>query len=134
MKESILELKNISKVFGDVTVIKNVNLEIKKGEFVTFLGPSGCGKTTLLRMIAGFYNIDKGDIFLQGKKIDNVPPHKRNTPMVFQEYALFPHVNVYENISYGLKLQKVNKQEEKKRVEKVLELMQLVNLEDRYPL
>ncbi|MBU5270539.1 ABC transporter ATP-binding protein [Clostridium cochlearium] len=134
MKESILELKNISKVFGDVTVIKNVNLEIKKGEFVTFLGPSGCGKTTLLRMIAGFYNIDKGDIFLQGKKIDNVPPHKRNTPMVFQEYALFPHMNVYENISYGLKLQKVNKQEEKKRVEKVLELMQLVNLEDRYPL
>ncbi|MGJ3587504.1 ABC transporter ATP-binding protein, partial [Lactococcus lactis] len=125
MKESILELKNISKVFGDVTVIKNVNLEIKKGEFVTFLGPSGCGKTTLLRMIAGFYNIDKGDIFLQGKKIDNVPPHKRNTPMVFQEYALFPHMNVYENISYGLKLQKVNKQEEKKRVEKVLELMQL---------
>ncbi len=134
LKESILELKNISKVFGDVTVIKNVNLEIKKGEFVTFLGPSGCGKTTLLRMIAGFYNIDKGDIFLQGKKIDNVPPHKRNTPMVFQEYALFPHMNVYENISYGLKLQKVNKQEEKKRVEKVLELMQLVNLEDRYPL
>ena len=134
MKESILELKNISKVFGDVTVIKNVNLEIKKGEFVTFLGPSGCGKTTLLRMIAGFYNIDKGDIFLQGKKIDNVPPHKRNTPMVFQEYALFPHMNVYENISYGLKLQKVNKEEEKKRVEKVLELMQLVNLEDRYPL
>ncbi|SQB34608.1 ABC transporter ATP-binding protein [Clostridium cochlearium] len=134
MKESILELKNISKVFGDVTVIKNVNLEIKKGEFVNFLGPSGCGKTTLLRMIAGFYNIDKGDIFLQGKKIDNVPPHKRNTPMVFQEYALFPHMNVYENISYGLKLQKVNKQEEKKRVEKVLELMQLVNLEDRYPL
>ncbi|NME96576.1 ABC transporter ATP-binding protein [Clostridium cochlearium] len=133
MKESILELKNISKVFGDVTVIKNVNLEIKKGEFVTFLGPSGCGKTTLLRMIAGFYNIDKGDIFLQGKKIDNVPPHKRNTPMVFQEYALFPHMNVYENISYGLKLQKVNKEEEKKRVEKVLELMQLVNLEDRYP-
>lgn len=115
MKESILELKNISKVFGDVTVIKNVNLEIKKGEFVTFLGPSGCGKTTLLRMIAGFYNIDKGDIFLQGKKIDNVPPHKRNTPMVFQEYALFPHMNVYENISYGLKLQKVNKQEEKSR-------------------
>ncbi|NSJ92368.1 ATP-binding cassette domain-containing protein [Coprococcus sp. MSK.21.13] len=85
-------------------------------------------------MIAGFYNIDKGDIFLQGKKIDNVPPHKRNTPMVFQEYALFPHMNVYENISYGLKLQKVNKEEEKKRVEKVLELMQLVNLEDRYPL
>lgn len=133
MRESILELKNISKVFGDVNVIKNVNLEIEKGEFVTFLGPSGCGKTTLLRMIAGFYNIDKGDIFLQGKKIDNVPPYKRNTPMVFQEYALFPHMNVYENISYGLKLQKINKEEEKKRVEEVLELMQLVNLGDRYP-
>lgn len=129
----ILELKNVNKVFGNVNVINNINLKFKKGEFITFLGPSGCGKTTLLRMIAGFYEADKGDILLNGDKIDNLPPYKRNTPMVFQEYALFPHMNIYENISYGLKLQKVSKEEIDKRVKNVLELMQLTGLENRYP-
>src|SRR3712207_6320360 len=105
MQDIILQLKNVNKIFGDVRVIKDVNLDIEKGKFITFLGPSGCGKTTLLRMIAGFYETDEGEILLSGKRINDIPPYKRNTPMVFQEYALFPHMNVYDNVSYGLKLQ-----------------------------
>lgn len=133
MQDIILQLKNVNKIFGDVRVIKDVNLDIEKGKFITFLGPSGCGKTTLLRMIAGFYETDEGEILLSGKRINDIPPYKRNTPMVFQEYALFPHMNVYDNVSYGLKLQKIDKKSEKERVLKALELMQLKGLEERYP-
>ncbi|MFT5875034.1 MAG: spermidine/putrescine ABC transporter ATP-binding subunit [Clostridium sp.] len=129
----IVQLKNINKLFGTNKVIDNVNLSIEKGTFVTFLGPSGCGKTTLLRMIAGFYEADSGEILISGKRVDKLPPYKRDTPMVFQEYALFPHMTVYENISYGLKIQKKNKKEIRDRVNDVLKLMQLEGLEKRYP-
>lgn len=131
MEDIILELKNVNKVFGNVNVINNINLKFKKGEFITFLGPSGCGKTTLLRMIAGFYEADKGDILLNGDKIDNLPPYKRNTPMVFQEYALFPHMNIYENIAFGLKIKKLPKDEIDKKVKEMLKLVALDGFERR---
>ena len=106
--ENIIELKNVTKIFEDETVaVDNFNLEVKKGEFVTFLGPSGCGKTTTLRMIAGFDIPTSGQILLNGKDISNLPPNKRPVNTVFQKYALFPHLNVYENIAFGLRLKKV---------------------------
>ncbi|MCL2755941.1 MAG: ATP-binding cassette domain-containing protein [Firmicutes bacterium] len=102
--ETIVELKNIVKVYEKETVVDDVNLKIKKGEFVTFLGPSGCGKTTLLRMIAGFETPTSGTIYLEGKNVTSIPPHKRNVNTVFQKYALFPHLDVFNNIAFGLKL------------------------------
>ncbi len=104
MADYVLQLKNINKYFGKNHVIKNVNMNFKKGDFVTFLGPSGCGKTTILRMIAGFYEPDDGEILLNNRNIERVPPYDRNAAMVFQEYALFPHMSVYENVSYGLQV------------------------------
>lgn len=133
MSDVALLMQNINKYFGKSHVIKNVNLTINKGEFVTFLGPSGCGKTTLLRMVAGFYEPDKGDILLQGKHIEKLPPYARNTAMVFQEYALFPHMTVYDNVAYGLKVRKVDKAEMDERVKNALSLMQLDGMEERYP-
>lgn len=129
----IVELKNINKLFGSNQVINNVNLSIEKGTFVTFLGPSGCGKTTLLRMLAGFYEPDSGEIVISGKRVDKLPPYKRSTPMVFQEYALFPHMTVFENIAYGLKIKKENRSDIEKRVNEVVKLMQLDGMEKRYP-
>ncbi len=107
MAEKIIELKNVSKVFDGVTVVDNIDLYIRKGEFVTLLGPSGCGKTTTLRMIAGFEMPNSGQILLNGKDITSIPPYLRPINTVFQRYALFPHLNVYDNIAYGLKLKKV---------------------------
>ena len=107
-KETIIEIKNIIKKFGDVTVLDDVNLSIKKGEFVTLLGPSGCGKTTLLRLIAGFDTPTTGKIFLGGKDVTLLPPHRRAVNTVFQKYALFPHLSVYGNIAFGLKLAKIS--------------------------
>lgn len=133
MEKELLKLRNVDKAFGDNHVIKDVSLDLEKGKFVTFLGPSGCGKTTLLRLIAGFYNLDNGSMHLKGERIDNISPQKRNTPMVFQEYALFPHMTVQENIAYGLKVQKVNKEEIAKRVKEVINLLNLQGLEERYP-
>ncbi|WP_156286261.1 ABC transporter ATP-binding protein [Oceanivirga salmonicida] len=132
-KKYLLEIKKINKIFGNNRVVKDFSLNIEPGKFVTFLGPSGCGKTTVLRMLAGFYNVDSGEILLNGERIDNISPQKRNTPMVFQEYALFPHMNAYENIAYGLKVQQINKQEIKERVDEVLNLLNLKGLEKRYP-
>lgn len=106
-RENIIELIDVCKNFDDVSVVENFNLNVKKGEFVTFLGPSGCGKTTTLRMIAGFELPSSGKILLNGKDISNLPPHKRPVNTVFQRYALFPHLNVYENVAFGLKLKKV---------------------------
>lgn len=103
----IIDLKNVSKIFDDVTVVDNFNLYVKKGEFITFLGPSGCGKSTTLRMIAGFELPSKGEILLKGKDITNLPPNKRPINMVFQRYALFPHLDVYENVAFGLRLKKI---------------------------
>jgi iron(III) transport system ATP-binding protein len=134
-----LTLENITKVFparggvGEVTAVHNVNLEINKGELVTLLGPSGCGKTTTLRMIAGFEFPTSGNIILDGQPINSLPPHKREMSMVFQSYAIFPHLNVFENISYGLNVQRLTKAKIKERVNKVLDLVHLEGYGDRAP-
>ena len=107
MNNKIIDLKNVNKSYGSVQVVDNFNLYIKKGEFVTFLGPSGCGKTTTLRMIAGFETVTSGEILLNGVDIKDIPPHKRPINTVFQRYALFPHLDVYDNVAFGLKLKKV---------------------------
>ena len=131
--ENIIELKNISKVYSDngFKAVDDFNLEVKRGEFVTFLGPSGCGKTTTLRMIAGFELPTSGQILLNGEDISRLPANKRPINTVFQRYALFPHMNVYENIAFGLKLKKLPKDEIKKKVKKVLSIVDLEGFEDR---
>lgn len=133
MSDLVLQLKQINKYFGRSHVIKDVNIDFEKGHFVTFLGPSGCGKTTLLRMVAGFYEPDDGEILLNGKRIERIPPYSRNTAMVFQEYALFPHMNVFDNVSYGLRVKNRPKKEIERRVKEALDLMQLKGMEDRFP-
>lgn len=121
----LIELKNINVSFGEEQVINGINLYIRDGEFVTLLGPSGCGKTTLLRIIAGFLEPNEGDVFFDGKRINNVQPHKRAVSTIFQRYALFPHLNVFENIAFGPRVQGKS---EKEIVEKVKEMMELVGL------
>lgn len=134
-----LQLNNVSKIFasrggvGEVTAVDHVDLNIQEGDLVTLLGPSGCGKTTTLRMIAGFEFPTSGDILLDGENINVLPPHKRNMSMVFQSYAIFPHLNVYENIAYGLKVQKRPKNEIDERVERVLDLVELPGFGNRAP-
>ena len=108
---SIIDIKNVSKWFGDKQVLRHVNLKVKKGEFVTILGPSGCGKTTLLRILAGFHSASEGEILVGGEDITKTPPHKRPMNTVFQRYALFPHLNVFDNIAFGLKLKKLKANE-----------------------
>ena len=133
MSDLVLQLKQINKYFGRSHVIKDVNIDFEKGHFVTSRGPSGCGKTTLLRMVAGFYEPDDGEILLNGKRIERIPPYSRNTAMVFQEYALFPHMNVFDNVSYGLRVKNRPKEEIERRVKEALDLMQLKGMEDRFP-
>ena len=130
--ENIISLKDIILEFEDNSrVLKNISLDIKDKEFVTFLGPSGCGKTTTLRIIAGFLEPTSGDVFFDGQRINGVPPHKRNVNTVFQRYALFPHLNVYENIAFGLRVKKVPEKEILSRVGEVLELVNLKGFEKR---
>ncbi len=130
--ENIISLKNIIVEFEDgERILKNISLDIKDKEFVTFLGPSGCGKTTTLRIIAGFLEPTSGDVFFDGQRINNVPPHKRNVNTVFQRYALFPHLNVYENIAFGLRVKNVPEKEVVKRVGEMLELVNLMGFEKR---
>ena len=128
-----IEFKNVVKQFGNFTALDHVSLEIPKGAFVTLLGPSGCGKTTLMRQLAGFSEPESGDVLVDGKRMNGLPPFKRNTPLVFQLYALFPHMSVYENISYGLKLNKTPKEEMDRRVQEMLKMFNLVGLEKRFP-
>lgn len=129
----MLEIKNLQKSFDGIQVIKNINLTINDGEFVSFLGPSGCGKTTCLRMIAGFEHQDSGSILFNGKQLDGVPPYKRKLNTLFQNYALFPHLNVFENVAYGLRASGVKKSELKQRVTEALEMVRLTGFEERYP-
>ncbi len=130
--ENIIELKNIKKCFDDNFVaVEDFNLEVKKGEFVTFLGPSGCGKTTTLRMIAGFDIPTEGQILLNGEDISKLPPNKRPINTVFQRYALFPHLNIFENVAFGLKLKKLSNKEIKEKVKHALEVVDLEGFEKR---
>lgn len=123
--EKIIDLKNITVKYGDNTVLDKLNLSINKKEFITLLGSSGCGKTTTLRCIAGFLEPDEGEIVFEGKKINHLPPHKRKVNTIFQRYALFSHLNVYENIAFGPELQKMPKDEIRKTVAEMLELVNL---------
>ena len=130
--ENIINLKDIEVVFEDgERILKKINLDIKDKEFVTFLGPSGCGKTTTLRIIGGFLEPTSGDVFFEGKRINGLPPYKRNVNTVFQRYALFPHLNVYENIAFGLKVKKLPDKEIVRRVGEMLELVNLKGFEKR---
>ena len=131
MSEIILEIDNIIKKFGNKEVIKNISLTVNKGEFLTLLGPSGCGKTTTLRIIAGFEKPTSGSVLLEGLHVENKQPNERNVNTVFQNYALFPHMNVFDNIAYGLKIRKIKKKEIKKRVIEMLSLIQLEGYEKR---
>ncbi len=131
MSNNIIDLKNISVSFDGETIIDNMNLYIRDKEFITFLGPSGCGKTTTLRIIAGFQQPDSGDVIFDGKVINGVPPHKRQLNTIFQRYALFPHLNVYENIAFGLRLKKTPEKEIKEAVTEMLALVNLKGFERR---
>lgn len=129
--QNIISLKDINVTFDGETILNNISLDIKDKEFVTFLGPSGCGKTTTLRIIGGFLTPDSGTISFDGKIINNVPPHKRNVNTVFQRYALFPHLNVYDNIAFGLRVKKIPEKEIQKSVAEMLELVNLRGFEKR---
>lgn len=132
MTDTIIDIKHLSKSFGDKQVLNDINLYIRRGEFVTLLGPSGCGKTTLLRMIAGFLQPTEGSILMDGKELAGIPPHQRPLNTVFQRYALFPHLDVYDNVAFGLKLKKLPKEEIDKKVRRVLKLVAMSDDEDRY--
>ena len=131
MGDNIIDIRHLSKSFDGKKVLDDINLYVRRGEFLTLLGPSGCGKTTLLRMIAGFMQPDEGVILLDGKDIAGTPPHLRPLNTVFQRYALFPHLDVYDNIAFGLKLKKTPEEEIDKRVRKVLKLVAMSDYEDR---
>ncbi|MCB6994555.1 ABC transporter ATP-binding protein [bacterium 210820-DFI.6.37] len=133
MAEHIVSLRKVNKFFGDNHVIKDLNLDINEGEFLTLLGPSGCGKTTILRMIAGFEDATNGTIMVQGERVEDKEAYERDVNTVFQSYALFPHMTVYDNIAYGLTVKKVPKDEIKRRVKEMLELVQLMGFEGRKP-
>ncbi len=127
----IIKLQNISKKFEDEVILDSINLSIKDKEFMTFLGPSGCGKTTTLRIIAGFLEADSGQVIFEGKDINSLPPHKRQVNTIFQRYALFPHLNVYDNIAFGLRIKKMKEKDIAKKVGEMLELVNLKGFQKR---
>lgn len=131
MLENIIELKSLSKRYDDNQVLDNLSLDIKKNEFLTLLGPSGCGKTTTLKIIAGFEYADDGKVLFEENDITDIPPHERQINTVFQKYALFPHMNIYENIAFGLKIKKLAKDEIDKKVKEMLKLVALDGFEKR---
>ena len=128
-----VQLRNVTKAWGDVVVSKDINLDIHEGEFVVFVGPSGCGKSTLLRMIAGLETITSGDLFIGDTRMNEIPPAERGVGMVFQSYALYPHLSVAENMSFGLKLAGAKKDLINQRVTQVAEVLQLAHLLERKP-
>ena len=128
-----INVENVVKKYDNVTIIPNMTVNINNGEFFTLLGPSGCGKTTLLRMIAGFNSIEGGKIKFDDRIINNISAHKRNIGMVFQNYAIFPHLTVRQNVEYGLKLRKINKEEMKKKVDEILEIVKITDYQERLP-
>ena len=130
-KKIIVSLKDIFVSFDGEVILNNINLDIHEKEFVTILGPSGCGKTTTLRIIGGFIEPDSGDIIFDGERINGLPPHKRNVNTVFQKYSLFPHLNVFDNVAFGLKLKKCPKDEIKQKVMKMLAIVDLKGYEKR---
>lgn len=132
-KSPIVQFKGIVKRFDDVVAVEKTNLDIEEGTLVTLLGPSGCGKTTLLRMIAGLETPTEGDIFVKGKRINDTPIHKRNLGMIFQNYALFPHKSIFDNVAFGLKYRNVPKEQIKQKVERALKMVRLPGVEKRYP-
>ena len=128
-----LKLNNLTKKYGDFTAVSNINIDLEKGEMVALLGGSGCGKTTILRMIAGFIEPNEGTVEIDGNVMNKIPAYKRNVGIFFQNYALFPHMTVFDNVAFSLKLKKLPKDEIKKKVEDILELVKLVGLGERYP-
>lgn len=131
MKKPIITFTNVKKAYEDNVVLNNVSFDIEQGKFYTLLGPSGCGKTTILRLIAGFDEASTGEILLEGKKVNDIPANKRKVNTVFQDYALFPHMNVFENIAFGLRIKKVSQKEIEKKVAEVLKMVQLDGFEKR---
>ncbi|HIQ15820.1 MAG TPA: ABC transporter ATP-binding protein, partial [Leucothrix sp.] len=132
--EALVRFENVQKSYdGEILVIKDLNLDIQKGEFLTMLGPSGSGKTTCLMMLAGFEPATHGEIYLDGIPINRVPPHKRGIGMVFQNYALFPHMTIGENLSFPLEVRKMGKSQREEKVKKALDMVQLNDLADRRP-
>ena len=130
--KNYIKIKNLSKSFGDVEVLKNINLEVEEGEFFSLLGPSGCGKTTLLRILAGFEYPSKGEVFFDDANVTSLPPNLRPSNMVFQNYAIFPHINVQRNIEFGLRKENLSKDEMQQRVSNALKMVQLEGYENRY--
>ena len=129
----MVELRKVSKKFGSFTALEEVSFGIAEGEFMTFLGPSGCGKTTCLRLISGFEHPSTGEVFIAGKNVTHEPPYRRSVNQVFQSYALFPHLSVYENISFGLRMKKLVASDIKGRVDRVIEMTSLQEFANRKP-
>ena len=130
--KNYIKIKNLSKSFGDVEVLKNINLEVEEGEFFSLLGPSGCGKTTLLRILAGFEYPSEGEVFFDDANVTSLPPNLRPSNMVFQNYAIFPHINVQRNIEFGLRKEKISSEEMNQRVSDALKMVKLEGYENRF--